>query len=43
MCRYFFGQVMSHHHSDQMSHGSQVSRIALLGCSVREVGGYVGR
>ena len=28
----FFGQVMSPHHSDQMSQGSQVSRVTLLLC-----------
>ena len=33
----FFGQVMSSHHSDQMSQRSQVSRIAPLGCSLMEV------
>ena len=33
----FFGQVMSSHHSDQMSQKSQVSRIAPLGCSLMEV------
>ena len=49
--RQLFGQVMSPHHSDHMSQRSQVSRIALLGCSLmevdskggREVGRYVGR
>ena len=30
----YFGQVMSPHHSDQMSHRSQVSRIALWRCSL---------
>ena len=30
----FFGQVMSSHHSDQMSQRSQVSRTALWGCSL---------
>ena len=30
----FFGQVMSPHHSDQMSQRSQVSRIAHLRCSL---------
>ena len=30
----FFGQVMSPHHSDQMSRKSQVSRIALWWCSL---------
>ena len=30
----FFGQVMSPHHSDQMSQRSQVSRIALWWCSL---------
>ena len=29
----FFGQVMSSHHSEQMSQRSQVSRIALRRCS----------
>ena len=33
----FFGQVMSSHHSDQMSQRSQVSRIAPFGCSLMEV------
>ena len=33
----FFGQVMSPHHSDQMSQRSQVSRIAPLGRSLMEV------
>ena len=33
----FFGQVMSSHHSDQMSQRSQVSKIAPLGCSLMEV------
>ena len=28
----FFGQVMSHHHSDQKFNWSQVSRIVLWGC-----------
>ena len=39
----YFGQVMSLHHSDQMSQNSEVSRIAPLGCSPREVGRWVGR
>ena len=39
----FFGQVMSSHHSDQMSQRSQVSRIAPLGCSLIEVHRLVGR
>ena len=43
----FFGQVMSSHHSDQMSQRSQVSRITPLGCSLmevhRKVGGQVGK
>ena len=30
----FFGQVMSLHHSDQMSQRPKVSRIALSGCSL---------
>ena len=30
----FYGQVMSTHHSDQMSQRSQVSRIALWRCSL---------
>ena len=30
----FFGQVISPHHSDQMSQGSQVSRVALWRCSL---------
>ena len=29
----FFGQVMSSHHSDQMSRRSQVSRVAIWMCS----------
>ena len=33
----FFGQVMSSHHSDQMSQRSQVSRIPPSGCSLMEV------
>ena len=33
----FLGQVMSSHHSDQMSQRSQVSWIAPLGCSLMEV------
>ena len=33
----FFGQVMSSHHSDQMSQRSQVSTIAPFGCSLMEV------
>ena len=33
----FLGQVMSSHHSDQMSQRSQVPRIAPLGCSLMEV------
>ena len=28
----FFGQVMSPHHPDEMSQGSQVSRVTLLLC-----------
>ena len=35
LCHCFFlGQVMSPHHSDQMSQRTQVSRIALLRCSL---------
>merc|ERR1711956_129384 len=35
LCHYlFFGQVMSPHHSDQMSQRSQVSRVALWRCSL---------
>ena len=30
----YFGQVMSPHHSDQMSQRSDDSRVALLGCSL---------
>ena len=44
--RYFFvivGQVMSPHHSDQISERSQVSRITPKGCSLREVDRKVGR
>ena len=45
VCEYVFcfGRVMSFHHSDQMSQNSEVSRIAPLGCSLREVGRWVGR
>ena len=32
---YFFGQVMSPHHPDQMPQGSQVSRVTLLLCSLK--------
>ena len=39
----FFGQVMSSHHSDQMSQRSQVSRITPLGCSLMEVHREGGR
>ena len=33
----FLGQVVSSHHSDEMSQRSQVFRIAPLGCSLMEV------
>ena len=33
----FFGQIMSPHHSDQLSQRSQVSRIAPFECSLMEV------
>ena len=32
-----FGHVLSPHHSDEMSQGSQVSRIALSGCSLNGI------
>ena len=38
--KYTFVQVMSLHHYDPRS---QVSRIALAGCSLRETNMYVGR
>jgi len=31
----FFGQVMSPHHPDEMSQGSQVSRVTLLLCFLK--------
>ena len=40
----FLGQVMSSHHSNQISQRSQVSRIVPLGCTLMEVlGRYVGK
>ena len=41
--RYFLGQVMYLHHSDQMGQRSQVSRIAPLGRSLTNGGTKVGR
>ena len=31
---FIFGHIMSPHHSDQMSKRSQVSKVALCGCSL---------